>query len=202
MQKCSVQRGSLDHESDRLEPATTSSIAVASRASHSTSIIVSLAGSRLKIRLWLISMMLTPASWNWAVIDGERAGPVLGGDLEPRDPPLADEVADQDVGEQMGVDIAAAQDGRDLAALEPPGIVEDRREPGRAGALDHRLFDPDQHRHRLLERALGHEDEVVGQLSLRIREVSSPGCLTAMPSASVSPPSGKWQPSTAHFIDG
>src|SRR4029078_13323880 len=36
--------------------ATTSSIDCGSRASHSTSIIVSFAGSRVKMRLWLISM--------------------------------------------------------------------------------------------------------------------------------------------------
>src|SRR5438270_3606717 len=42
--------------------ATTSSIDCGSRASHSTSIIVSLAGRRVKMRLWLISMTLTPAS--------------------------------------------------------------------------------------------------------------------------------------------
>src|SRR3954447_10791302 len=42
--------------------ATTSSIACGSRASHSTSIIVSLAGRLVKIRLWWISSTLTPAS--------------------------------------------------------------------------------------------------------------------------------------------
>src|SRR3954468_1754934 len=41
---------------------TTSSIDAASFASHTTSIIVSFAGSWVKIRLWRMSMTLTPAS--------------------------------------------------------------------------------------------------------------------------------------------
>ena len=92
---------------------------------------------------------------------GERAGLVVGGDVKARDAALADEIADQHVGEQMRVDIAAAQQGRDLLALEALGIGEHRRKAGRAGALDHRLFDPDQHRHRALELALGNEHDVV-----------------------------------------
>ena len=70
----SVERGALDLESGGSSRATTSSIALASLASHSTSITVSLAGSRVKIRLWLISMMLTPASWTLAVIAASAPG--------------------------------------------------------------------------------------------------------------------------------
>ena len=101
----------------------------------------------------------------------------------------------------MGVDVAAAQQGRDLLAFESRRIGKHRRKAGRAGAFDDRLFDADEHRHRAFEVALGDQHDVVGR-SFRIREVSSPGCLTAMPSASVSPPSGIWQPWIAHFIDG
>ena len=40
---------------------------------------------------------------------GERARLVMGRDMQPRDPALAHESADQHVGEQVRVDIAAAQ---------------------------------------------------------------------------------------------
>jgi hypothetical protein len=95
---------------------------------------------------------------------GERARLVVGGDVQPRDTPLANEVADEDVGEQVRVDIAAAQNGRDLPALESRRVGEHRREPRRAGALDHRLFDSGQHRHRTLELALGDEHHVAGEI--------------------------------------
>ena len=44
------------------------------------------------------------------------------------------------------------------------GVGEHRREARRAGAFDHRLLDPDQHRDRALEVALGDQHDVVGKL--------------------------------------
>ena len=64
----------------------------------------------------------------------------------------------------MGVDIAAAQHGRDLLALVSAGIVEDCREPSGPRPFNDGLFDADQHRHCLLDRALGDEDEIIGQV--------------------------------------
>ena len=52
---------------------------------------------------------------------GERAGPVLGGDAQPRNPAAANQFAHQHIGEQVRVDIAAAQDGSDLAARKRSG---------------------------------------------------------------------------------
>ena len=48
----------------------------------------------------------------------ERARLIVSGDVKPRDAALPDEVADQHIGEQVRVDVAAAQDSRDLLALE------------------------------------------------------------------------------------
>ena len=81
--------------------------------------------------------------------------------LKARDPPLANEVADEDVGEQMGVDVPAAQDGRDLLAAESLGVGEHRGEAGRACPFDHGLLDPDEHRDGALEVAFGNQHDIV-----------------------------------------
>ena len=96
------------------------------------------------------------------MIAASAPGLVLGRDVKPRDAALADEVADQHVGEQVRVDIAAAQQGRDLLALEALGVGQHRGEARRARALDHGLFDADQHRDRAFEVALGDQHDVVG----------------------------------------
>ena len=96
------------------------------------------------------------------MIAASAPGRSVGGDLEPRNAPLADKVADQHVGEQMGVDIAAAQHRRDLLALEALGIRQHRREAGGACPFNDGLFDPDEHGDGPLKVALGDQHDVVG----------------------------------------
>ena len=62
---------------------------------------------------------------------GQRARPVLGGDAQAGDAAAADQVADEDVGEEVRVDIAAAQDGADFLAFEALGLGEHGGEPKR-----------------------------------------------------------------------
>src|SRR3546814_19453181 len=73
------------------------------------------------------------------------------------------EIAQQHVGEQSSVDIAAAQDDADGLALEALGVREQRREPRRARALDHGLFDLEQQAHRFFEAALTDQHDIVDQ---------------------------------------
>ena len=119
-----VEGGPVDVEAGVFQPRTSVSIACESRASHSTSMTVSLAGSRVKMRWWLTSMMLTPHSCELGGDRGERARPVMRGDLQAGDAAAADQLADQHIGQQMRVDIAAAQDRADLPSAE---AVRDRR---------------------------------------------------------------------------
>ena len=79
---------------------------------------------------------------------------------------------------------------------------EHRGEPGRAGAFDHGLLDLQQQADRRFEVALADQHDVVDQRARRSREVNSPGSLTAMPSASVSPPHGRSSPLNLAYIDG
>src|SRR5690242_17655748 len=58
----------------------------------------------------------------------ERAGLILQTDAQTREPARAGEIAQQHVGEQAGVDIAAAQHDAAGLALEPLGIGKQRRE--------------------------------------------------------------------------
>ena len=106
------------------------------------------------MRLWLISMMLTPASWNLAVIAASAPGRSWAAMCKPRDPPLPDKIAHQNVGEQMRVDVAAAKDRSDLLPGEALRVAEHRRKPRRAGAFDDALLDRDEHGHGALELAL------------------------------------------------
>src|SRR5690348_5632602 len=74
---------------------------------------------------------------------GERSGLILGGDAKPRDAALADEVADEDVGEQVRVDVPAAQQGCDLLAAEAARIGQHGRKAGGPCPLDDGFLDPD-----------------------------------------------------------
>ena len=78
---------------------------------------------------------------------------------------------------------------------------EQRREPGGARALDHGLLDLQQQRDRLLQIAFADQHDVVDQRR-DDPQVISPGSLTAMPSASVSPAHGRSVPLMRLYIDG
>src|SRR6185369_12992392 len=80
----------------------------------------------------------------------------------PRDAALPYEVADEDIGKQVRVDVPAAQQGRDFLALVALRLGEHRRKAGGAGAFDDGLLDAHEHRHGALEMALGNEHYVVG----------------------------------------
>ena len=93
---------------------------------------------------------------------GERAGLILNRDSKPRDAALAHEVAHQDVGEQVRIDVAAAQDrARPSCRGSGPGSASIAARPA-APAPSTTVFSiPQQHRHRALEVALRHEHDVV-----------------------------------------
>ena len=134
-------------------------------------------------------MMLTPALVELGGDRGQRAGPVLGGDAQPRDAAAADQVADQHVGEQMGVDIAAAQDGADLAAREALGIGEHRGEARPRRRPSTTVFSiPTSIATACSMSRSATSIDAVDASSLMIGAGQLPGSLTAMPSASVSPP--------------
>jgi hypothetical protein len=88
-------------------------------------------------------------------------GTVLQRDPQPREPARAGEVAQQHVGEQPRVDVAAGQHEADLLAGEPLAVRHHRGQPGRAGALDHGLLDLQQQRDRGLEVGLADQHDVV-----------------------------------------
>ncbi len=93
----------------------------------------------------------------------KRTRPVLQLDLEPGDSPSPGEIAQQHIGEQPGVDIAAAQHQADLLACKPLGIGQHRRETSRARAFDHGLLDLQQQRNRVFERRLANQQDLVDQ---------------------------------------
>src|SRR3546814_2039449 len=64
----------------------------------------------------------------------ERARLILEPDAQPCEPARPREIAQQHVGEQSSVDIAAAQDDAEGLALEALGVREQRRQPRRARA--------------------------------------------------------------------
>ena len=73
---------------------------------------------------------------------------------------------------------------------KPRRIGQHRGKTRRAGAFHNALLDRDEDRDRAFDVAFGDQDDLVGDVA-RIRDVSLPGSLTAMPSASVSPPIGR-----------
>src|SRR5574338_1126934 len=111
--------------------------------------------------------MMSPSLFYLTNYSHKRMTPrlVMRGDVEPGDAALADEVANQHVGEQMRVDVTAAKDGGDLAALEALGVGDHGGEARGAGALDHGLLDPDEHRDGALEVAFRDQRHAVGKLA-------------------------------------
>src|SRR5205085_846361 len=109
----------------------------------------------------------------------QRSWLVLHCDPQPSDAALPNQIADEDVREQVRVDIAAAQDGRVLLARVSPRVGDDGRETGRAGAFDVRFLNADEHRNRSLQVELGDENDVVEQsfqdLRCEIARVLDPG---------------------------
>ena len=69
---------------------------------------------------------------------------------QPHQTAAAHQAAHQQRGEQPRIDIAAGQHDADPPAAKPLGLGEQRRDPGRAGALDDQLLALDQQ----LDRAL------------------------------------------------
>ena len=116
------------------------------------------------MRLWLISMTLTPGFEDLSGDGRERARLIVRGNVQARDPALPDQVADQHVGEQMHVDIAAAQNRRDLLAGKAVAVGEHRRDARGARTFDDGLFDPDEHRDGALEIALVDEHDFIGEV--------------------------------------
>ena len=92
---------------------------------------------------------------------GERAGLVVRGDVEPGDAALADEIADKHVGEQVRVDVAAAQKVATFLPLKRSGSRKHRGKSRGASAFNDGLLDADQHRDGAFEVALGNEHDVV-----------------------------------------
>jgi hypothetical protein len=82
----------------------------------------------------------------------------------PRDAARACEIAQQHIGEQPRVDIAAAQHQTDLAPANSSGCAKQRGEACGARALDHRLFDLEQQADRAFQMTLGDQHDVVVQL--------------------------------------
>ena len=91
----------------------------------------------------------------------QRAGPILQDDTQAGETSRTGEIAQQHIGEQAGVDIAAGQDQADIATGKLLAIAEQCGETGRAGPLHHRLLDLEQQAHRFLEAALAHQHDVV-----------------------------------------
>ena len=116
------------------------------------------------MRWWWISMILTLCAANSPHHRVQRARPVLQRDPEPRHPPAAHLIAQQNIRQQPRVDIAAAQHQPDALAREFLGVRQHRRQPSRARALHHGLLDLQQQRHRMLERALVDQQDLVDQL--------------------------------------
>src|SRR5829696_4646787 len=71
---------------------------------------------------------------------GERSRPVLRRDAESRNASLPDKIAHEDVGQQVRVDVPAAQDGAHLLARVTMRFAQHRRKPGSAGAFDYALL--------------------------------------------------------------
>ena len=84
----------------------------------------------------------------------EHAGLVLDVDAQADQPALAHQAAHQDGGEHARIDVAAGDDDADIAAGESRAVMQDGGQRGRAGALDHRFFDFEQHQNGAFQRRL------------------------------------------------
>ena len=109
---------------------------------------------------------------------------VLGVDEEAHQPPLPAEAAEDRPRRGAEARRSPRHDEHHGATAEPCRVVEQQRQRRRAGALGHRLLQLEQVRDRRLDRRLVHGDHVVGQRADQ-RDVSTPGSVTAMPSAIV-----------------
>ena len=98
-------------------------------------------------------------------------------------------VAARDRGQQAGVDVAAAEHDDRRAARGGRGLAARaaRRRRRRPRPRRRAWPSPCSTHHRLGDVVLGHHDHVVEPARARAPRVSSPGRLTAMPSAMVSP---------------
>ena len=84
-------------------------------------------------------------------------------DAQGDDAAVAHEPAQQDLSEQAGIDIAAADDQADALAGEALAVRQHGREPGGAGALGHDLLRLRHHLHRLFQRFLLDQQDVAHQ---------------------------------------
>ena len=84
----------------------------------------------------------------------EHAGLVLDVDAQADQPSIAHKAAHQDGRKHARIDVAAGDDDADSAAGEAVPVLEDGGQRGRAGALDHRLFDFEQHQNGAFQRRL------------------------------------------------
>ena len=100
---------------------------------------------------------------------GEHARPVGHVDLQPHQPPGPRERAQQHRRQHPRVDVAAARDERDPLAAERLGVLDHRSQRRRARALDHRLLDLDEQRHRGLDLLLARDEDLVDAARRRWR---------------------------------
>ena len=91
---------------------------------------------------------------------GKLTGTVLDLQHQQDDAAFPRQLAQDHIGKQPHVDIAARHDNADLAALE---IVRMREQGGKArrrGAFDHRLFDFQDHDQGMLDRVFADHENV------------------------------------------
>ncbi len=108
--------------------------------------------------------MLAPASLTMAVMLRQRARHVARADADARQPAGPHHAALDDRRQQQRVDVAAAQHQADLAAAEALRVLQQRRQPGGARALDQGLLDLQQHHDGLLDVAFVDQHQVVDVL--------------------------------------
>ena len=152
-------------EARRRSRATTSRTCAGLRVCITSSTSTLCADSVENARWWCTSSMLAPASATTAVMRASTPGVSRAADADARQPPGAHHAALDDRGQQQRVDVAAAQHQADLAAGVARRVLEQRRQPGGAGAFDHRLLDLQQHQHGLLDVAFVDEHEVVDEFA-------------------------------------
>ena len=93
----------------------------------------------------------------------QLARPVLQADAQAGKATLAGQFAQQHVGEQARVDVAAADDKADVLATERRGIGHEGGKTRRARAFGHRLFDGEQQGDGALKFGFRHQNDVIDQ---------------------------------------
>ena len=157
----------------------------ASRASTTRPRVADLAEMPVIMRLWETSRILPPGLADNARDPRQRARPVLDRHVQGEDAALARQLAQDHVGQQPHVDIAARHHDADLAAREQRAVVQHGGKARRRRAFDH-VFSIS----RIMARACSicaspHHAECPSPAPCTMAVVSAPGCLTAMPSAMV-----------------